>query len=53
MISMKLKDVHWTKYIQKKQCYLKMTNADIFINLANNMEIKKDKPQTLNGVDGR
>ena len=38
------------KHIQKKPYYLKMAYKDIFINLGNNMDIKKYSQQTLPGV---
>ena len=46
MIDMTPKDIiqtpfYWTKHIQKKPYYPKMDYIDIYINLANNMEIKK------------
>ena len=36
--------------IQKKLCCPRMDYIDIFINVANNMETKKDERQTLFGV---
>ena len=56
MIGMKPKDAikldtfPLDKNIQKKLYYLEMAYTDIFINLGNNMEIKKDRQQTLSGV---
>ena len=53
MIDLKLKDaikldtVPLDKIYQKKAYYPKMDHIDIFINVANNMEIKKDVQQTL------
>ena len=53
MIDLKLKDaikldtVPLDKIYQKKAYYPKMDHIDIFINVTNNMEIKKDVQQTL------
>ena len=48
--TIKLDTVPLEKNIQKKPYYLKMAYADIYINLGNNMEIKKDGKQALSGV---
>ena len=59
MIGMKPKDAIKLDAVPPYQTYpeelyyLKMVYTDIYINLANNMEIKKDKPQTLPGVKKR
>ena len=37
-------------HIQKKPYYPRMDFIDTFINLANSMEIKKERQQTLPGV---
>ena len=56
MIGMKSKDaiklyfIPLDKHIQKKPYYPRMDCIDIFISLANNMEIKKDQQQTLFGA---
>ena len=51
--AIKLDTVPLDKHIQKKSYYPKMAYTDIFINQANNMEIKKDKQQTLSRVNIR
>ena len=56
MIGMKPKDaikldtIPLNKNIQKEPYYPKIAYIDIFIGLANSMEIKKDGQQTLSGV---
>ena len=56
MIGMKLKDaikldtVPLNKTYPKKAYYLKLVYTDIYISLANNIEIKKEEQQTLSGA---
>ena len=51
--AIKLDTVPLDKPYQKKLCYPKMDCIDTFINLANNMETKKDEQQTSFGAKVR